>query len=624
MARVLIRLKLTLLGHSLRGGQATFFELGALVALLVAGWMWLVALGAVGATDRAFDSLALAVAAWAIGWVFISLSAGGDPLRPESFRMVPVRVASLAAGLFAASFVGVLPAATAVGFAALVVAAGLVGGPAAALVAAPAMVLTMTVVILLARVVAGAGGQASGSRIGLELAGFAQGLLISLIWIWIPIAAIAAVPGSAAGVTAATATPALARALPTGWGVVATEAAAHHDWPVAVAALGGLGVIAIGLWLAWSRLLQRRLTGASAGGSSAGRQPASPRSVGLPSWAATPRSATVAKELRAWQRQPRRAVEIRSAIWTAVIVALLPAAFGSTVLWPFAGLALLLTAAVTASNLYGSDGSAIWLTVEAPGTERADVRGRQVAWLVVFGSLGALGTVVFTALAGATWAWPWVLAALPALAGASVGLIPWIGLLVPGPLPERRDADPLDPGDDPRTTGALVTQGVVMTFLPILLAGPALAIGFGADMAGIPGGRWWGGVAGVTSGLVYAWGFGALAIRRLSTRGPDLLERMRSRPAPRPTTPEAKAAARERAVPRATWIGVFVGSILLFPQALVPLLLLASDSSSRLWFVPLYLPSPLQVPAIVGSAAAGIVAYVIAWRLAADRRRRGR
>src|SRR5262249_30532066 len=184
--------------------------------------------------------------------------------------------------------------------------------------------------------------------------------------------------------------------------------------------------------------------------------------------------ATVWKELRAWARQPRRAVEVRSAIWAALIVAVMPAAFGSTVLWPFAGLALLLTAAVTGSNIYGSDGSAIWLTVETPGTERADVRGRQVAWLLVFGSLSLIGTVVFTTLSGATWAWPWVLAVLPALAGASVGLIPWIALLLPGPLPERRGADPLDPGDDPRTTGALVTQGVLMTFLPLLLVTPAI------------------------------------------------------------------------------------------------------------------------------------------------------
>ena len=37
--------------------------------------------------------------------------------------------------------------------------------------------------------------------------------------------------------------------------------------------------------------------------------------------------------------------------------------------------------AVTASNLYGQDGTALWLTLLAPGSERADVRGRQLAWL---------------------------------------------------------------------------------------------------------------------------------------------------------------------------------------------------------------------------------------------------
>jgi ABC-2 type transport system permease protein len=52
-----------------------------------------------------------------------------------------------------------------------------------------------------------------------------------------------------------------------------------------------------------------------------------------------------------------------------------------------------------------------------PGTERADVRGRQAAWLLAVGPAMVVLTVALTALSGQRWAWPGVLAMLAAVLG---------------------------------------------------------------------------------------------------------------------------------------------------------------------------------------------------------------
>ena len=58
------------------------------------------------------------------------------------------------------------------------------------------------------------------------------------------------------------------------------------------------------------------------------------------------------------------------------------AALGATALLPFAGALTALMAAVTSANLYGQDGTALWLTLLTPGSEHADVRtaGSSPGW----------------------------------------------------------------------------------------------------------------------------------------------------------------------------------------------------------------------------------------------------
>jgi ABC-2 type transport system permease protein len=580
------------------------WTIGGALALATLG----VGLGGWSDTRTALDQLALAFLLWAGVWVVVPLvGAASDPLRTDFFALLPLRPWRLVLGLLAASLVGVLPTATLAAFSALVV-VGLAIGPGAALVALISTILLVLLVVAGSKVVAGLVSRAMESRIGIEVASLQYALLVASTWVWIPLAAVASSAGSSAGGgTLAAAAPTLAHAVPTGWGAVAVEAAGSGDWPLVTAALGGMAVLVGGLIFAWSRILSRQLRG-----ERADAETARPTGQGggrivdvLP---ATPIGATTAKELREWTRQPRRRVQLRVALWTAVLLVIIPGLLGATWMWPFAGIVVAWAAGITAANVYGLDGTAIWITIGAPGTELADVRGRQAAWLIAFGTTASVATIVLTLVGGQAWAWPWVAAALPATVGAAVGLVPIVSLVLPAPLPDRRGGDPMDLGDDQRTQGALFSQGIVMTILVPLLASPAILVAFAGGTLD-PRFAWLGMPAGIIAGLAYGWWLGELAGRRLARRGPELLERMRARPMPESVRPRGFGE-----VPGRAWVAVLVGSLLIFPQSLIPLALLLNDSASRLWFFPLYLPEPWPMPTIVALFIAGLAAYVLAWR----------
>ena len=61
---------------------------------------------------------------------------------------------------------------------------------------------------------------------------------------------------------------------------------------------------------------------------------------------------------------------------------------GSSLLMPFAGPLTVLIAGACACNLYGNDGTSLWLTILTPDAERADVRGRQLGWLALVAPRG--------------------------------------------------------------------------------------------------------------------------------------------------------------------------------------------------------------------------------------------
>ena len=77
------------------------------------------------------------------------------------------------------------------------------------------------------------------------------------------------------------------------------------------------------------------------------------------------------KELRSWWRDPVRLQSVIVAPVFAVLTCLVPLAFDSTEFLPFIGALIALMGAVMSANAYGQDGTALWLTILTPGSERA-------------------------------------------------------------------------------------------------------------------------------------------------------------------------------------------------------------------------------------------------------------
>jgi ABC-2 type transport system permease protein len=251
------------------------------------------------------------------------------------------------------------------------------------------------------------------------------------------------------------------RVLPSGWAPVAVAAADRSDWVLAAGALLGLVALAGLLLLAWAALLQRNMRKGGGRTARVGRRWAGRQTGRFGLLPATPTGAVVGKELRAWRRDAERTQTFLLALLVSVLNLAVPAlAWGARSLLLWVGLVAAMLASLRAGNSYGDDGTALWLTRMTPGTERADVRGRQAAWLLAVAPVMVVLTVALTALSGEGWAWPLAGAALPAVLAGTAGL----GILVSVAWPIRqkdpnRRTSPFDPSDDPNASGAAVGRG---------------------------------------------------------------------------------------------------------------------------------------------------------------------
>jgi len=317
---------------------------------------------------------------------------------------------------------------------------------------------------------------------------------------------------------------------PAGWPVRAVEAAAAGDLAAAARWLGLLGaatLIAIGLA---ARLLtpfvgnrtalrRRRVLGARA----LQDLQVLNRPRLLPG---TPFGAVLGKELRTWWRDPWRSLEIRSSIWFGLFLAVFSVIGGIEQLAMLSGIGVALMVALSAANLYGQDGTALWQLVvtQRPSALRADIRGRQAALVVFFGMPAIVLTMLMMVLvAGYGFLIP-VLTTIMALLGAGSGvavLMTVVGV-TPGVDPHRR-VNASDAGENP-----FVIQ--IALLATMLTVAPTLAMAGTLVFAGLslPG---WFTVAtvatGVINAVVPAWIFGALAVHRLTTYLPETFARLR-------------------------------------------------------------------------------------------------
>ncbi|GAA1702901.1 hypothetical protein [Nonomuraea bangladeshensis] len=576
LARHMVRMRLALTRNSLRGDNATNLYGGASLGLILA-------FGTIAVAVLWPAYLPVTLAVWLSGWIFgpIFIGGGNEALRPEYFSMLPATPGRIAAALLAGAFAGPAPAVNLVALLSLPV-YGWRFGPAGVLIGLVAAVATLVTMVMVSRVIVALIGLFVRSRATAVAVGVLTGTAIALCSNgWALLVALG-------GADTAAWSEILVRVLPSGWGVAAVEA----SWPLALAILAGnAGVIAL-LLAAWAALLSRRVVSAVRGGV--------PPRRGAPRPFPTAGGARVvaAKELRAWWRDLVRIQLLATAFAYALVTPLLLVTIGVWAMVPFMGLIAIVMAAASSANLYGADGTALWLTLMTPGAERADVRGRQLAWFLIVGPAAVVLSVAGTLVSGETWAWPWVLGLLPALLGGGAGVVILLAVtsLVPGTDPHKRGGNPL-------STGADETAETSLAWL-VLVAVPTTALPTAAAVLLHP----WAGIAtGVLTGVLCAWGFGRIAHRRLESHGIELLNLMKHGPAPQADKPSTADLPIQHRI--GVTVCYTIAWLPLFPQGLVPLVMKIVGIQDPVWFLALHLPPVWQWPTIIFMIALGLLMY---------------
>lgn len=636
MVGVMVRMKLAIL----RNGSSTRRMVGGAVGLALA--IATVMVSVFAPLEAVVSLLATVLGVWLVCWVAgPSGGSGGDEsLRPEYFALEPVPLRTVMLGLLASSFVGVTVPVTTVAALSLFTLA-IRFGPVAALVSLAAIPLTVVVIVLCSRVFTAMVSAALRTRVGVEVSaiqsaavlatGFSVFMIYQAVSQYTDVFALLWNEGVAAPYST------VALALPSGWGVFAVQAAGEGSLLAALGAVFGLLALAVGLLAVWGVLVRKRVSSPTTSPARSGRGVTSVLQRFLPSG---PLGAVMARELRTWGKDPRRALELRVALWTGVLVCAMGLLVGMAFMIPLAGLIMVALAALMSLNVYALDGSALWQTLLTPGAERRDVRGRQLTWLLVFVPISlvvSVGGIVFT---GQDWAWPWVAAVLPALTGAGVGLSVLFAVLwpAPGPEPHRHGGSPLASGDP---------SGQFTVLFPLLLvcaAPPAALVGLGV-FTDNPNFVWAAVAFGAVEGLLLGWGLGRVAYRRLETRGPELLNTLRwGWDATAGKSVESSAAERAEVGPGQVGPGqdgsgvvrdaeeewAFLSRLernvdnmssgagaaltvlgltfwLPFYQGVASLIGTLAGTEHPSWHLPLYLPQALQVPAALGMLLLGAV-----------------
>lgn len=513
----LISLKFAMLRNSSRNLRLVGWIVGA--ALVVATWA--AAASASGDATR-HSVLSLLFAGWAVGGSLGPvLMSGAGTLRPDYFALLPLSRTELGRGLLASVFVSI-----ASGYVLLALLAASVHAAALdpltiliVLVGAP---LTWAFVVTLSRLVYGLLGAAMKTKLGIEIAGVQFGLMFAAMftgWMIVQVT-IESVPKLIQdGLPSGPITTVL-DALPTSWLLSSVEAAGRGDWADAVLLVLALAAVDLLLVLATIPLLVPR-----SGGTSRRRRRTATFVAGGRFLLATQTGAVVFKELRQWRRDPWRALESSTAVWTGAAIGVFALLGGYTApVAAFSGLIVASMIGLSGCNVYGQDGSAVWQNVvgEDATSTRSDVRGRQWAMILVFLPRALLVTVVFLLLGQAWWTVPVLLAAIPAMFGSAAGaaiLVSAIGVS-PGVDPRRR----VGPNDATGNISVHVWIVIVLIFVTIaptagmivwsLLAGSTWLV-----VASI--------VVGILNGVAAAWLLGRIAIGYLNTRMVDVFSRIR-------------------------------------------------------------------------------------------------
>ncbi|HEX9035226.1 MAG TPA: hypothetical protein VF834_25570 [Streptosporangiaceae bacterium] len=182
MARLFIRLKLSLIAGGLRGAGGTARIVGLIVAIVGALWAMPLGFGLLALQHGRPDAVNVAVAVFtgvALGWLVLPMATFGadETLDPARLMLLPLRPVPLARGLLAAALTGIGPILTFVVLLGAVVA--LADGPGSALVGILAVLIELGLCVAGSRALITALSGLLRSRRGRDL-GVLIGALLTL------------------------------------------------------------------------------------------------------------------------------------------------------------------------------------------------------------------------------------------------------------------------------------------------------------------------------------------------------------------------------------------------------------------------------------------------------------
>jgi ABC-2 type transport system permease protein len=502
-------------GFALANARHTRFGVISLVGTALLGLIAAVAtllLGFTAPASGGADQIALVLLTWAAGRVGFAAFSGADPAMPlDFFRTLPLARGSFAKALLIIGLADPALLFLAIASGSLIAFGfrhGLVAGVTGVIGAAIFLVFVSLLTTIVSALVP------AGSRRRQDAGTLLAAVLISAVFVASTLTpALLAALGTGSTPTLA----ALLRILPTGWASDSVALAASGKFVLAICVLVGFAAACGALTMWWPSVLTRRLE--SVGGSGR-RHRASIHHRILP---ATPTGAVASRELRLWIRDPTRAGFLLIALVVGVGACLVPLiSQGAELLLPFAGLGTIVIAAAVAGNSYGFDGPAFGIVLTTPRVEAADIRGRQLAWLILIGPYSVLLSIAGLLIAGTADEWAWILGLLPAALGGAVGVSILVSVVAP---------EPLDDGGGPTPAWTLkVYASLILTCVTVV---PALALLIIGAVTAASWMSWLAVPVGVLCGLASAIGLGSLAVKVLARRGPEILQALATSPAGR-------------------------------------------------------------------------------------------
>lgn len=605
----LARMKLAVLRHTLRGSQLGRFKQSVLLGLTAVVVTFWVAFQDYSIPGQAGDSLAIIFAIWTLGWIIGPILFGGEDrtLLPEHFRSLPFTTPRLVKGLLGASLISVPAVVSFLAFMSVVVYAISLGA-IPVVVSILAAVLQLLLAIAASRMVVNLLREYTQSQWAAVISSLVTGALAAFLvtgWFLFSTAQNILTEGLSDQVST------LLHILPTGWAVVAVEAAGKGHWLLAIGALGGLGLL-IGLfYLGWARLLEKRLTNGRVQKNALAASKKSLRN------SVTASGAVAYKEFITWRRDYTRGSFMYFALFYSLFVCLYPALAGVTYLLPFAGVLFVVSAVGSTANLYGADGSSLWHTLVTPRATKADVRGRQWAWLAIVAPVALLVTLVPILLTGHYWTLPVALSIVVVALGAGAGLLVVNSVFRMEPM-----TDPHKRGDNAYDHSISWWQFVSLLLGLVVLAAPVAGLvvwGIVSEMLWL---QWMALPLAVVLGVAYFRILGNIAARKLELSGPELLQAMLHDASDEKTeTPETQTKFDQVYNtlpwgPKAAMIAcMIVAPVALLPQGVMPLIFKLIGEDDPVWFLALYMPEPLQWPVIAGMFLLGLGALALLRRI---------